>query len=254
MNKEQYFFEKDVGSEQLELFLEDPELRERFERVKYDISVLGGGMSEREAWQLGHDLTKNWFSVRTGGYNIGTMKGALEGADKAFEEMKQDPANRETMTLFCPVIKGVTAEKITPSFGVAKGKNIKVEAKEGKYGLYLRLGELIEGSKLCIVLPGEEGTELEAMADLNFDKKLKALFGLPTKPIIFVGNAFDDLLEKFRETINASNNVYKVENVQEATDLVKKIFDKEYSLKNKSGAEKVESIEKALQEKLLRFE
>lgn len=257
MNKEQFNFvevEDSSPVEQLEMFLEKPELREKFERVRYNVSILGGDKPEEEAQQLGYDLTKNWFSVKTGGYNKGTMKGALEGADLALREMKQDPANEEALSLFRPAIKGITAERFAPFSNAVKGENIKIEAAEGKYSLYLRLGELIEDSEICIILPGEAGTELEVIASLHFDQKLKSMFDIPTKPIIFVGDIFNDLLKKFKSTINKSRNVYKVRDVKEANDLVKKLFDREYLSKSDEEKEELGNIDKDLQTKLLRIE
>lgn len=243
---------KGEEAEQLELFFEDnPDLKDKFAKVKYRISVLGGSKPEKQAEELGHELTKNWFSIATGGYNSGTMKAALEGADKAIKEMREDPQNKEALSLFNPVIQGITAERFAPIEKATKGENIQTEIAEGKYDVYLRLGKLIEDSKISIILSGETGTEVEVMTNLHFDKKMKAMFGIPSKPVIFIGDDYDNLLEnKFKNVIRDSNCVYKVKDVNEAIELVQKIFHKDQLSKKRANIDELERNQKEINKKL----
>lgn len=212
---------------QADLFFEnDPELREKYEKCAFTISILGGNASsdspdtEILAKAIGYQLVKNWYSIQTGGYMFGTMKAALEGGNEALFEMKSDPVDGKTLALFNPVIKGITAETLKPVELAVKGEHIVNEVADGSYDVYVRLGKLIEDSKVCIVLPGSFGTETEVMANLAFGK-FKAAFNVPTKPVIFVGNCFDALVQRFvQENAGKADNIFKVSNEQEALELV----------------------------------
>lgn len=241
--------------EQMDLFFKDkPELKEKFERVKYKISILGGDKPEKQASFLGYELTKKWFSIITGGYNKGVMKAALEGADKALEEMVGDENNSEALSLLKPAVVGITAERFAPIERATKGDNIKTEVAEGNYDLYLRLGKLMEDSEISVVLPGETGTELEVMANLHFDKKLKSTFNIPTKPIVFVGDTFDELLEeKFKNIINEKGNVYKANNENEAIELIEDLFTEQHLLKEEDRKEDLEIVREKIHNRQLKF-
>lgn len=247
--------ESESEPEQMDLFFEnDSELKEKFERVKYKVSILGGVKSENQAETLGYELTKNWFSVVTGGYNSGTMRKALEGSDRALEEMKKEDKNKDALSLFNPTIKGITAERFAPSVMAAKGKNIKTEIAEGNYDIYLRLGKLIEDSNVVVVLPGDTGTEVEVMANMHFDKKLKGMFELPNRPVIFIDDEYNQLLEsKFKEIVEGSDKLYEVTNENEAVDLIEKLFKKEQLSKQQNTVGELDELQKELTKKILRF-
>ena len=181
------------------------------------------------------------------------MKAALEGADKALSEMKDDPQNGEAFSLFNPVVKGITAENFDPIEMAVKGTNIKTEVTEGKYDIYLRLGKLIEDSEACIILPGDSGTELEVMANLHFDKKLRTLFGAPNKPIIFVGEAHISFLrDKFYNVIMSSEDVYFVSDEVDAVELTDTLFKKATLIKQGATTAELEDAERDLSKNLLR--
>ncbi|MFA6391648.1 MAG: hypothetical protein WCW66_02730 [Patescibacteria group bacterium] len=211
---------KSREGEQPELFFEqDAELKDLAQRVKYRVSLLGGGNSEESARILGHDLTERFYPIQTGGYDTGAMKGGLEGANQAINEMRQDTHTKELLSLVYPYPKGITAERFAPAW-VPKGEHIKIEVAEGNKDMYLRLGILMEDSSATIVLPGDAGTELEVFANLHFDKKLKPKFQVESKPLIVIGDSHIELMRKFETVINDSDNVYIVQDETEALELV----------------------------------
>ncbi len=229
----------EAGSgEQMELFFEsDPDAKERFKKVNFRVSILGGNSSESDARTLGHALTKEWYSIASGGYNFGAMKGALEGADSAIQEIKNDSAEARFLSFFNPAATGIVAENFPGP--IAAGENVSTEAVEGKYGVYVRLGKLIEDSSACIVLPGDTGTQVEVMANLHFNQKLKAMMKLPTKPVIFVGDQYDEMLKSgFGALIQSSSSqIYKAATVEEAVKLIDLLFSGNDSEDNKNSLE-----------------
>lgn len=232
-----------MPQQQGELFF-DPESIEdqKNDRAHYPISVLGGNQSEEDARKLGKQLTKQWFSVRTGGYPFGTMKGALEGSDEALKEMEEEIKEAEKNAVAVPRPLGIVAERFNPENSTV-GKYIETEVAEGKYDIYNRLGKLIEDSRISVVLPGETGTEVEIMSNLHFDKKLKSKTDLMQNPVIFVGNTYDNLLkEKFKDLTNSSSYIFKVNNVAEAAILADNLFEESYHKKNNQDNKEIEEI------------
>jgi predicted Rossmann-fold nucleotide-binding protein len=230
---------------------------EQNEKARFLVSVLGGEGSEKNAEELGYGLTKNWHSVKTGGYSFGTMKAALEGADKALKEMSLEISAAQKNAVSVPQPTGIVAEGIM-SDKVVQGEFIKAEAIEGEYGLYLRLAKLIEDSNVNIILPGTAGTELEVMANIAFDKKLKKGTTLKQSPVIFVGDSFKDLLlTKFKAVVDGSKNIFMVEDVNEANELTEKIFRIDYLKDNpeeEDSKTEIVKLEKDVEKKLLKFE
>ena len=210
---------------QPDLFLEnDPELKRKSEKVNFRVSILGGKSGEQDADELGYELTKDFFSIQTGGYNRGAMKSGLEGADRALKEMKEDAQTKRILGHICPTPKGIGMERISPD-EVFKGEHPHSELLGGGVmDHYLRLGKLIEESSANIVLAGGTGTEVEFLADFRFNKQMykKQVEGFSHKPLIFVGDHHDSILkDKFGSEINKSDFVYKTDTAKEAVELVK---------------------------------
>ncbi|MBP9751626.1 MAG: LOG family protein [Candidatus Moranbacteria bacterium] len=246
------FFDKE-HTKQGELFFEnDPELKEKYNKCKFNVSILGGNASvsspetEEIARNIGYNLVRNWYSIQTGGYIFGTMKAALEGGNEALSEMKTDPKESKILNLFNPVVRGITAENLKPIDLAVKGENIQNEVAEGSYDLYLRLGKLIEDSNVCIILPGSLGTETEVMANLAFGK-FKSAFGVSVKPVIFVGGHFDNLVKRFIQENKGNNNIYKVDNEQDALELVD-LLNKKLEIKEDDDTSR--EIQEAIDSKL----
>lgn len=245
-----------MREEQLDLFYEaDPELKERAQRANFRVSILGGGAGKEIATQLGYQLTKEFFPVQTGGYSSGTMEGALEGANRAIEEMEQNPKTKELLEQTYPFPRGIGVEEMAPEL-MYKAKHVKTELEEGEaMGHYTRLGRLIEESSVNIVLPGGTGTEIEAMADLRFSKKLRDKYvkDPKVKPLIFTGDEHDELLkEKFEKTINKSDYIYKTHSAEETVALVNALQQLENNGNNLSK-EKQEELNELREKYLLRF-
>jgi len=219
MQEEPHFMGRN-NDRQLDLFLEgNPGAAKRFERVNFRVSVLGGEAGAAVARELGYQLGKKWFSVATGGYAFGTMQAALEGANAARQELEHDSSEKKYLSMFNPTVTGVVAENFQGP--TVQGEYVGIDVAEGNYDVYLRLAKLIEDSSVCIVLPGDTGTETEVMANLHFNQKLKAKMRIPTRPIIFVGNGYEVLFKKFRDAINNDvSQVYQVETSEEAMRLV----------------------------------
>ena len=118
--------------------------------------------------------------------------------------------------------------------------------------MYERLARLIDNSSAIIMLPGDTGTEVELMASLHFDQKLKSKFNLESKPLIVLGDAHDEVMNsKFGEIINKSNNVYKVSDEKEVIEVVEALNRLEQSTNLDDEGSK--QLEEKLESYLLRF-
>lgn len=198
MEKEK--FETSRSPEQLYLpFLEEMEgFREKLKREKFGISILGGGDSLSQAEELGYELTKKWFAIKTGGYDKGAMGAGLRGADKAIEEMKNEASRqgKDDLIFYMPPSPTgiIVGDIVTKDFKPTEGEHIKIKKTEGTYSRYERLGMLIENSKISIILGGESGTLLETVAALH-SIGIKTKFKKANNHIIFYGDDYDKLLE-----------------------------------------------------------
>lgn len=220
----------DVPDGQLGAFQEqNPEIRDKYKRTQFSVSVLGGEAGEEIAEKLGETLTKNWFKVTTGGYDTGSMQAALKGANKAIKEMEKDPETKDILKTHAdPSPKGIVAERFDPIEGAYVEENVSVEITEGEEDVYERMAKLIQNSSANVLLPGGSGTELELGAAMHLDRKLKNKFDIPQSPLIIVGDYWDDYLEeKFADEIESAENMYKVKNTEEAEDLIELLYKKE---------------------------
>lgn len=199
-----------------------PELREKRKHSDFRISVLGGSAGEDVARNLGYALAKEFYPVQTGGYDQGVMKGALEGAQQAIQELQQDPEYSDIVNLIPPIPKGVVAGDIAPDMAV-QGEFIDIEKAPGSHGLYVRLAKLMVDASAVLVLPGDGGTELEIVANLHFDKKLNPEYaGIPSKPLIFWQDFSDQFLStsRYKDKVLNSPDVYKVNSEAELLNLL----------------------------------
>ena len=244
--------------EQLDFFHEqDPIQKELYLRAKFKVGILGGKGGRDQACKLGHDLTKEFYTIQTGGYNAGTMEGGLSGANDAIEEMRENNKTRELLDKVYPFPKGITMEKSAGKFPEAQGKNIKIEEVEGKGGKYQaehRLGELVEDSAACIILPGDTGTKTEIYDAMHFHQNVQMKLKLKTKPLIFVGDSHNEILQKdFKEIVDKSDSVYEVKTEEEAINLVKILQNLQDASALKLTEDRIKGLEEERKKYLLRF-
>ena len=180
---------------------------------------MGGTKSEKGAEVIGRDVAKSGYSIKTGGYAAGAMKGGLiGGAEGLALKEKSD---------FKQKIEGVTSADFSPIESATKGKDIEIEVAEDPYD---RLKSLIRGSDIVVITEGSIGTELETYASFAFEIELEILnSGRSSKPIIFVGEHVKEKIvsiPKFAEYIDKSENIIFVNTPEEAIDQVDILFGK----------------------------
>ena len=74
---------------------QDQSEKELYLRAKFKVGILGGKGGRDQAYALGHDLTKEFYTIQTGGYNAGAMEGGLNGDNDAIEEMRKNPETKK---------------------------------------------------------------------------------------------------------------------------------------------------------------
>jgi len=237
---------------------QDQSEKELYLRAKFKVGILGGKGGRDQAYALGHDLTKEFYTIQTGGYNAGAMEGGLNGANDAIEEMRENNKTRELLDKVYPFPKGITMEKSAGKFPETQGENIKIEKVEGKGGKYQaehRLGKLVEDSAACIILPGDSGTKTEIYDAVHFHQNVQMKLGLETKPLIFIGSSHNEMLQKdFKEVINKSDNVYEIQTEKEAINLVKILQNLRDASALELTKDRIEALEEERKRHLLKFE
>lgn len=204
--------------EQFDLFIKTPESLDKYLKAKTIVSILGGNKSEKEAEVIGHDVAESGYSIKTGGYAAGAMKGGLiggsEGISKEESEFKQK-------------VEGVTSSDFKPIEFATKGENISTEVAEDPYE---RLRSLIRESDIVVITEGSIGTELEIYASFAFEIELEILNkGKSEKPIIFVGENIKEkvmAISKFAEYISKSENITFVNTPEDVIKQVDSVFEK----------------------------
>jgi predicted Rossmann-fold nucleotide-binding protein len=201
-----------------DLFINTPESLERYLKAKTVISILGGTKLEKEAEVMGHDVAESGYSIRTGGYAMGAMKGGLVGGSDGLPTEKSE---------FEQKIEGVTSADFKPVELATKGENISTTIANDPYE---RLRSLIRGSDILVVAEGSIGTELEIYASFAFEIELEILnSGKSEKPIIFVGEKIKEKIltvPKFAEYLSKSENIIFVNNPEDVIDNVNLLFEK----------------------------
>jgi len=222
---------------QLDIFFEaDPGLKEKFNKANFRVSILGGKGGADIARELGKNLTKDFYTIQTGGYDFEVMKAGLEEANEAIDEMSKKPETKKILDQVYPYPKGIVIQDIFAD-KVIQGNHIQTQKEEGELAAYKRLGKLNEHASAVIILPGGIGTEIELMTNLHFNKEINQRVNLPSKPLIFIGNSHLEMVQKkFGEVVNKSQDVYLVSTPAEAkhlVDLLEQIQNSEE--KDKSG-------------------
>lgn len=203
--------------EQYDFFIKTPESLEKYLKTKTVVSILGGSKSEKSAEAIGHDVAESGYSIRTGGYAMGAMKGGLLGGAEGIQENSE----------FRQKIEGVTSADFKPYDLATKGENISTEVAEDPYE---RLRSLVREADILVITEGSIGTSLEIYAAFAFELELEiAKNGKGEKPLIFVGPDVKEMLlavPKFAEYISKSDNVIFVDSVEEVVHQVDALFEK----------------------------
>lgn len=201
--------------EQFDFFIKTPESLEKYLKANTVVSILGGTKSENNASVIGHDVAESGYSIRTGGYAMGAMKGGLVGGAEGLQ------SNSE----FKQKIEGVTSADFKPHDLATKGENISTEVAEDPYE---RLRSLVRESDILVITEGSVGTELEIYASFAFELELEiAKNGKGEKPLIFVGPTLKEKIlanTKFAEYITKSENVIFVDNPEDVLSQVDIVF------------------------------
>lgn len=200
-----------------DLFINTPESLEKYLKAKTVISILGGNKSEKDAEVIGHDVAESGYSIRTGGYAMGAMKGGLVGGSEGVD----------TESEFKQKIEGVTSADFKPVEFATKGENISTEVAIDPYE---RLRSLIRESDIIIIAEGSIGTDLEIYSSFAFEVELEiANSGKSEKPIVFVGKNMKNKIlavPKFAEYLEKSENIIFVDTPEEVIGQVDSIFEK----------------------------
>lgn len=200
-----------------DLFINTPESLEKYLKAKTIVSILGGNKSEKDAELIGKDVAESGYSIRTGGYAVGAMKGGLVGASEGVDQKSE----------FKQKIEGVTSADFKPIEFATTGENISTTVSEDPYE---RLKLLIREADIVVITEGSIGTELETYASFAFEVEIEILNnGKSEKPIIFVGENIKDKvmnIPKFAEYISKSQNIIFVDDVEDTIDKVDLFFEK----------------------------
>lgn len=206
-----------------DLLIKTPEELDTYLKAKTVVSILGGSASEDDAWVIGHDVAQSGYSIKTGGYATGAMRGGLTGGAEALST--KEPSDYKQK------ITGVTSADFKPIEFATKGEGISTEIAEDPYE---RLKSLIRDSDIVVITEGSIGTDLETYAAFAFEIELEILKnGKSEKPVIFVGENIKTKVmsvPRFADYVSKSENVAFVDRVDEVIGLVdvsfKKIRDK----------------------------
>lgn len=200
-----------------DLFINTPESLEKYLKAKTVVSILGGNKSEKDAEVIGHDVAESGYSIRTGGYAMGAMKGGLVGGSEGVDSESE----------FKQKIEGVTSADFKPVEFATKGENISTEVATDPYE---RLRSLIRESDIIVIAEGSIGTDLEIYSSFAFEIELEiANSGKSEKPIVLVGENMKNKIlavPKFAEYLQKSENIIFVDTPEEVIGQVDSIFEK----------------------------
>jgi predicted Rossmann-fold nucleotide-binding protein len=200
-----------------DLFINTPESLEKYLKAKTVVSILGGNKSEKDAEVIGHDVAESGYSIRTGGYAMGAMKGGLVGGSEGVNSESE----------FRQKIEGVTSADFKPVEFATKGENISTEVATDPYE---RLRSLIRESDIIVIAEGSIGTDLEIYSSFAFEVELEiANSGKSEKPIVLVGENMKNKIlavPKFAEYLQKSENIIFVDTPEEVIGQVDSIFEK----------------------------
>lgn len=200
-----------------DLFINTPESLEKYLKAKTIVSILGGNKSEKDAEVIGHDVAESGYSIRTGGYAMGAMKGGLVGGSEGVDSESE----------FKQKIEGVTSADFKPVEFATKGENISTEVAADPYE---RLRSLIRESDIIVIAEGSIGTDLEVYSSFAFEVELEiANSGKSEKPIVLVGENMKNKIlavPKFAEYLQKSENIIFVDTPEEVIGQVDSIFEK----------------------------
>jgi predicted Rossmann-fold nucleotide-binding protein len=190
---------------------------EKYLKAKTVVSILGGNKSEKDAEVIGHDVAESGYSIRTGGYAMGAMKGGLVGGSEGVNSESE----------FRQKIEGVTSADFKPVEFATKGENISTEVATDPYE---RLRSLIRESDIIVIAEGSIGTDLEIYSSFAFEVELEiANSGKSEKPIVLVGENMKNKIlavPKFAEYLQKSENIIFVDTPEEVIGQVDSIFEK----------------------------
>lgn len=200
-----------------DLFINTPERLEKYLKAKTVVSILGGNKSEKDAEVIGHDVAESGYSIRTGGYAMGAMKGGLVGGSEGVDAESE----------FRQKIEGVTSADFKPVEFATKGENISTEVAPDPYE---RLRSLIRESDILVIAEGSIGTDLEVYSSFAFEVELEiANSGKSEKPIVVVGENLKNKIlaaPKFAEYLQKSENIIFVDTPEEVIGQVDVLFEK----------------------------
>ena len=199
-----------------DLFINTPESLEKYLKAKTVVSILGGNKTEKDAELIGHDIVETGYSIRTGGYAMGTMMGGLVGGSKGIDSKSE----------FKQKIEGVTSADFKPVELATKGENISTKVANDPYE---RLRALVRESDIVVITEGSLGTDLEIYSSFMFEVEMEILNkGKSEKPLIFVGKNIKErvfAVPKFVEYITKSKNVIFVDSPEDVINQVDSIFE-----------------------------
>jgi len=137
---------------------------DKFLKANTIVSILGGNKSEEDAKIVGRAVVNSGYSIKTGGYAVGAMKGGLIGGSEGLSSKNNLGFNQ--------TIQGVTSADYKPYESATKGDNISTNVSENFYD---RLKSLIRGSDIIVITEGSVGTELETYAAFAFEVELEII-------------------------------------------------------------------------------
>lgn len=202
-----------------DLFITSPEAVDRFVRAKTVISILGGDAFEAGARTVGQTVAQAGFSVRTGGYDTGAMRGGLVGAAAA---VAKDP-NVDVR----PMIEGVvTAQEPYPTTEVTDDPNVKIVVAADPYE---RLKILVRDADILVIGEGSVGTLTEILSAFGIEVGREiAHTGTSQKPIVFVGSHVKErvmtLDPKISAYLTSAPNIIFVDTAEEVADAIETMF------------------------------
>lgn len=166
--------------------VDTPEQRERFR-----IAIFGTGSEATEQDQRAMEdaraiatvIAEQRFSIATGGYDVGVMKAASEGAAEVVKRRQEDP--KRFVRAF-------------PMGGAMSGPMQKPFVKDARHipsaTLNERLGYLVDESDGFVVLGGKFGTVVELVTALHSENVQQLAAEKPAeRPILIIDPSFEHL-------------------------------------------------------------
>jgi predicted Rossmann-fold nucleotide-binding protein len=202
-----------------DLFMTSPEAVDRYVRAKTVISILGGDAFEDGARTVGQAVARAGFSVRTGGYDTGAMRGGLVGAAAAVaKDLDVDVR---------PMIEGVvTAQEPYPTTEVTDDPNVKISVAADPYE---RLKILVRDADMLVIGEGSVGTLTETLSAFGIEVGREITHtGTSQKPIVFVGSRIKErvmtLDEKISTYLTCAPNIIFVDTAEDVAGAIETTF------------------------------